>query len=172
VGWPGTARNSNGSAGPKFKQYGLFRAWAGPGQTTRMYTYVCLSFLGGFLSAFRTREDRQPTSKFVAACPCPDGLMQDRTQEGNEAYVILHRDARSRVTSVAGERERERARKRGFGLEASRLSLPLLVCVMRPGVFSVLSPSRLPSSSSFSLRKAMDIPFYRRKETPSCTMGV
>jgi hypothetical protein len=38
------------------------------------------------------------------------------------------------VTSVAGERERERARKRGFGLEASRLSLPLLVCVMRPGV--------------------------------------
>jgi hypothetical protein len=51
------------------------------------------------------------------------------------------------VTSVAGERERERARKRGSGLEASRLSLPLLVCVVRPGVrtcalFPVSSPSR------------------------------
>jgi hypothetical protein len=31
---------------------------------------------------FWTREDRQPTSKFFAACPCPDGLMQDGTQEG------------------------------------------------------------------------------------------
>jgi hypothetical protein len=35
-----------------------------------------------YLSAFRTREDPQPTSEFVAACPCPDGLMQDGTQEG------------------------------------------------------------------------------------------
>jgi hypothetical protein len=34
------------------------------------------------LSAFRTREDRQPTSEFVDACPCPDGLMQDGTQAG------------------------------------------------------------------------------------------
>jgi hypothetical protein len=32
------------------------------------------------LSAFRTREDPQPTSEFVAACPCLDGLMQDGTQ--------------------------------------------------------------------------------------------
>jgi hypothetical protein len=34
------------------------------------------------LSAFWTREDPQPTSEFDAACPCPDGLMQDGTQEG------------------------------------------------------------------------------------------
>jgi hypothetical protein len=34
------------------------------------------------VSVFRTREVRQPTSEFVAACPCPDGLMQDGTQEG------------------------------------------------------------------------------------------
>jgi hypothetical protein len=34
------------------------------------------------LSAFRTREDPRPTSEFDAACPCPDGLMQDETQEG------------------------------------------------------------------------------------------
>jgi hypothetical protein len=59
------------------------------------------------VSAFRTREDRQPTSEFVVACPCPDGLMQDGTQEGNEAYFILHRGARSR-----GYKRRERARGR------------------------------------------------------------
>jgi hypothetical protein len=78
------------------------------------------------MSAFRTREDRQPTSKFVVACPCPDGLMQDGTQEGNEAYVILHRGARSRGYKRCGRAgARERERKRGFGLEASCLSLPL-----------------------------------------------
>jgi hypothetical protein len=32
-----------------------------------------------YLSVFRTREDRQPTSEFVVACPCPDGLMKDGT---------------------------------------------------------------------------------------------
>jgi hypothetical protein len=64
-------------------------------------------YLARQLSAFRTREDHQPTSEFVAACPCPDGLMQDGTQEGNEAYVILHQGARSR-----GYKRRERARER------------------------------------------------------------
>jgi hypothetical protein len=39
-------------------------------------------YLARQLSAFRTREDRQPTSEFVAACTCPDGLMQDGTQAG------------------------------------------------------------------------------------------
>jgi hypothetical protein len=62
-----------------------------------------------YVSAFRTREDRQPTSKFVAACPCPDGLMQDGTQEGNEAYVISHRGARSRGYK---RRAREQGRER------------------------------------------------------------
>jgi hypothetical protein len=38
-------------------------------------------YLARQLSAFRTREDPQPTSEFVAACPCPNGLMQDGTQE-------------------------------------------------------------------------------------------
>jgi hypothetical protein len=32
--------------------------------------------------AFWTHEDPQPTSKFDIVCPCPDGLMQDETQEG------------------------------------------------------------------------------------------
>jgi hypothetical protein len=58
------------------------------------------------MSAFRTREDSQPTSEFVVVCPCPDGLMQDGTQGGNEAYVILHRGARSRGYKRC-ERERE-----------------------------------------------------------------
>jgi hypothetical protein len=63
------------------------------------------------MSAFRTREDRQPTSEFVVACPCPDELMQDGTQEGNETYVISHRGARSRGyerREREGESERER----------------------------------------------------------------
>jgi hypothetical protein len=34
------------------------------------------------LSTFRTHEDPQPTIEFDATCPCPDGLMQDETQEG------------------------------------------------------------------------------------------
>jgi hypothetical protein len=38
-------------------------------------------YLARQLSAFWTREDPQPTSEFIAACPCPDGLMQDGTQE-------------------------------------------------------------------------------------------
>jgi hypothetical protein len=54
--------------------------------------------------------DPQPTSEFYAACPCPDGLMQDETQglswfglrrpyfqqREDEAYIILHRGACSR----------------------------------------------------------------------------
>jgi hypothetical protein len=44
---------------------------------TIIKVYICTT-----LSAFRTHEDPQPTSEFVAACPCPDGLMQDGTQEG------------------------------------------------------------------------------------------
>jgi hypothetical protein len=39
-------------------------------------------YLSCQLSAFRTREDPQPTNEFDAACPCLDGLMQDETREG------------------------------------------------------------------------------------------
>jgi hypothetical protein len=73
------------------------------------------------VSAFRTREDHQPTSKFVAACPCPDGLMQDGTQEGNVAYVISHRGARSR-----GYKRRETARARARGCRPTLLVLQRL----------------------------------------------
>jgi hypothetical protein len=108
------------------------------------------------LSAFRTREDRQPTSKFVAACPCPDGLMQDGTQEGNVAYVISHRGACSRGYK---RRARERGRERPTLSVLRRLPTASNVCPRRERV------------SVTCLRKALDIPFYRYKEMPSCTMG-
>jgi hypothetical protein len=130
------------------------------------------------LSAFRTREDRQPTSKFVAACPCPDGLMQDGTQEGNEAYVISHRGACSR-----GYKRCEGARARASGGERERVPACLPVCPRRPtlSVLQRLSTtsnvcSRRPTCVfdvqhvfSTCLRKALDIPFNRYKEMPSCT---
>jgi hypothetical protein len=76
------------------------------------------------VSAFRIREVRQPTSEFVAACPCPDGLMQDGIQEGNDAYVILHRGARSRGYKRR-ERARARARERERESPCVRPSLPI-----------------------------------------------
>jgi hypothetical protein len=81
---------------------------------------ICVSVV----SAFPTREVRQPTSEFVAACPCLDGLMQDGTQEGNEAYVILHRGARSRGYKHR-ERARARARERERESPCVRPSLPI-----------------------------------------------
>jgi hypothetical protein len=49
-----------------------------------LYLHYCYSSgsVVTIVSAFWTREDPQPTSEFDAACPCPDGLMQDETQEG------------------------------------------------------------------------------------------
>jgi hypothetical protein len=72
----------------------------------------------------------------------------------NEAYVILHRGDRSR-----GYKRRERARARARARES-------------PVVNMSVSP-RAPASTSTwtSLRKALDIPFYRCKEMSSCTTG-
>jgi hypothetical protein len=47
---------------------------------TSAYTYKKKMLIK--MLAFWTREDRQPTSEFIAACPYPDGLMQDGTQAG------------------------------------------------------------------------------------------
>jgi hypothetical protein len=78
-------------------------------------------------------------------------LMQDGTQEGNEAYVILHRGARSRGY-------KRHARKRGRERD--------------PAVNVSVSPrAPAPTFTSTSLRKALDIPFYRCKEMSSCTTG-
>jgi hypothetical protein len=52
-----------------------------------------------------------PTSKFVAACPCPDGLAQDGTQGGMWLVLSCTRGVLIvGVTSVAREREREPVR--------------------------------------------------------------
>jgi hypothetical protein len=83
------------------------------------------------VSAFRTREDRQPTSKFIVACPCPDGWMQDGTQEGNVAYIISHRGACSR-----GYKRRETARARARGRRPTLAVLPRLSATSR-GVLCV-----------------------------------
>jgi hypothetical protein len=60
-----------------------------------------------YLSAFRPRRVPRPTSKFVAACPSPDGLAQDGTQGGNVARVISHQGG-VLVVGVTSVRERER----------------------------------------------------------------
>jgi hypothetical protein len=98
--------------------------------------------------------------------------MKDGTQEGNEAYVISHRGARSR-----GYKHHEGARARARERESERERESLCVSPsLRPCVLSqrqrIVSPClpvcpRRPTC----LRKALDIPFYKYKEMPSCTMG-
>jgi hypothetical protein len=105
--------------------------------------------------------------------------MQDGTQEGNEAYVILHRGAHSR-----GYKRREGARARARERESLYASVsvsastycvdvsprlsssqPLWVnvhlCERERGIVSVVT----------CLRKALDIPSYRYKDMSSCIMG-
>jgi hypothetical protein len=129
------------------------------------------------LSAFRTREDHQPTSEFVAACPCPDGLMQDDgTQEGNEAYVILHRGARSRGYNRC-ERARARERKRGFGLEVRCLSLPLprlsySACLCSPAFArSYVAHSYVLSPRPPPLGRPWTSPFIDTRRCPAVQWG-
>jgi hypothetical protein len=90
--------------------------------------------------------------------------MQDGTQEGNEAYVILHRGARSR-----GYKRHEGARARAREREAT-LSMCLCVCQRESPPLCVSTCAPAPTRTC--LRKALDIPFYRYKEMLSCTMGV
>jgi hypothetical protein len=76
------------------------------------------------------------------------------------------------VTSLARERgrerERERARERGSGpCSSSPVPFP---CV-RMLVCSYVCPSVPLSFFSSPSHGALDTPFYRRKEMPSCTMG-
>jgi hypothetical protein len=71
------------------------------------------------------------------------------------------------VTSVARERGRERERE---SLRAS-VSVYLVCPASRCQRVSTCLCVHLPSSTCLSLRKALDIPFYRYKEMPSCTMG-
>jgi hypothetical protein len=47
-----------------------------------------------------------PTSKFVAKCPCPDGLARDGTQGESAARIISYQGVL--VVGVTSVRERER----------------------------------------------------------------
>jgi hypothetical protein len=65
------------------------------------------------------------------------------------------------VTSVVRERGRERVGEK----ERERVPACLPVCPRCPTL------SVLQRLSTTCLRKALDIPFYRYKEMPSCTRG-
>jgi hypothetical protein len=75
------------------------------------------------MSAFRPLGVPGPTSKFVAACPSPDGLARDGTQGGNVARVISHQGG-ALVVGVTSVRERERERVSMFVSSFSRATLP------------------------------------------------
>jgi hypothetical protein len=99
-----------------------------------------------------------PTSKFVAACPCPDGLVRDGTQGENKSCIILHQGARSSGykrcdRARAGERVGGRERERGSG------PVRLLPSLCR-------ASTRLPPFCSWTS------PFIDIRRWPSCTMGV
>jgi hypothetical protein len=95
------------------------------------------------LSAFRPRGVPGPTSKFVAACPSPDGLARDGTQGGNAAHVIPHQGG-VLVVGVTSVRERERE----WACSLAR------------------SPTRPPCM------KALNLPFIGARRGSRCTMGV
>jgi hypothetical protein len=95
----------------------------------------------------------------------------------DEAYIILHRgDACSR-----GYKRCERARARAR--ERERVPACVRLCLSRLPRLPLSRRQRVSTSStcvnvchvcrgvSTCLRKALDIPFYRCKEMPSCTMG-
>jgi hypothetical protein len=90
----------------------------------------------------------EPTSEFVAACPCPDGLMQDETQGGMRLILSCTRVLVVGVTSVAREGVKERERESLALLVFSRLP--------SPACSSVLASLPLPSH-------ALDVSFYRYK---------
>jgi hypothetical protein len=51
-----------------------------PVKTTYKGSQLAELYMARIVSAFRTRGVPGPTSKFVAACPCPDGLVRDGAQ--------------------------------------------------------------------------------------------
>jgi hypothetical protein len=66
--------------------------------------------------------------------------MQDGTQEGNEAYVISHRGARSR-----GYKRRERARARARERESLRASVSACLVCPTSLYVNVCPHERLPT---------------------------
>jgi hypothetical protein len=112
------------------------------GRTQFKYTYTLGST---YLSAFRPRGVPGPTSKFVVACPSPDGLAQDGTRGENAARIISHQGGML-VVGVTSVREREN--------EPVRLLVPPRDLSLRP-----------------SRRKGLDLPFIDARRGSRCTMG-
>jgi hypothetical protein len=117
------------------------------------------------VSVFRTHEDRQPTIKFVVACPCPDGLMQDGIQRGNEAYVISHRGARSRGY-------KHPARERGREQERERESLCVLPVSSTPPVLDVQRRQCCGICPRRALGRPWTSPFIDTRRCPAVQGGV
>jgi hypothetical protein len=100
--------------------------------------------------------------------------MQDGTQEGNKAYVILHRGARSRGykrCGIARTRERERegsALRRAVWGCLYRVSptLPGSARLCRASVYSYVAHFVPPPS-----RGALDIPFIDVRRCPAVQWG-
>jgi hypothetical protein len=107
---------------------------------------VCLFIWRTYLSAFRPWGVPGPTSKFVAACPIPDGLARDGTQGRNVARVISHQGG-VLVVGVTSVRARERV-----SLFASSFS----------------RATRLPPPPP--RRKDLDLPFIDARRGSRCTM--
>jgi hypothetical protein len=91
--------------------------------------------------AFRPRGVPGQTSKFVAACPSPDGLVQDGTQGGKHGSYYIAPGGCARSRGYKRLRERERA------------------CSLAP------SPARPPHM------KALDLPFIYARRGSRCTVG-
>jgi hypothetical protein len=94
--------------------------------------------------------------------PAQMGWCKMEHKRQNEAYVISHRGARSRgYKRHARERGRERERDRVRVSTCCLSRLPRCPTCVRD--FQRVFPT--------CLRKALDIPFYKYKEMPSCTRG-
>jgi hypothetical protein len=80
------------------------------------------------------------------------------------------------VTSVVRERERERESESERERERESLRASVSACIVCPAsLYANVCPRECLNVNLFSpppCRKALDIPFYRYKEMPSCTMGV
>jgi hypothetical protein len=92
--------------------------------------------------------------------------MQDGTQEGNEAYVISHRGARSR-----GYKRRERARARARERERESLLASVSACLVCPASFYVNVYPREPFSSR-ALGRPWTSPFIDIRRCLAVQWGV
>jgi hypothetical protein len=115
------------------------------------------NFLIKIVSAFRNRGVPEPTSEFVAACPCLDGLVQDGTQGGKMRLVL------SRTRGCARSRGYKRRERESEG-ESERFC-PSVCCLADP-------PPLVCCLANPPPRRALNLPFIDARRGSRCTMGV